>query len=129
MLPAIASSTAAVSRTERLTTPSVASPAQKSPKSGPAETRPRDGLSPTRPHSLAGIRIEPPPSLACPTATIRAATAAADPPLEPPVERVTSQGLRLGPKASGSVVALSPNSGVLVLPTLIKPAALNFAAR
>ena len=35
-----------------------------SPKSGASETRPRVGLSPTRPHADAGMRIEPPPSLA-----------------------------------------------------------------
>ena len=31
--------------------------------SGPPEIRPRVGLIPNRPHTLAGIRIEPPPSL------------------------------------------------------------------
>ena len=61
-------------------------PAHPSPASGPWLTRPRVGLSPTRPHSLAGMRIEPPPSLACATATMPLATAAADPPDEPPVE-------------------------------------------
>ena len=64
-----------------------------SPMSGPSEIRWRVGLSPTRPHSDAGIRIEPPPSLACATGTIPEATAAADPPLDPPVEREMSHGL------------------------------------
>ena len=68
------------------TTPSVVAPAHPSPVFGPCEILPRLGLSPTRPHSLAGTRIEPPPSLACATGTIPAATAAADPPDEPPVE-------------------------------------------
>ena len=45
-----------------------------------------------------------------------------DPPLEPPTMRVASQGLRVGPKVSGSVVGDSPSSGVLVLPTTTKPA-------
>ena len=71
--------------------------AATSPSSGARETRPRLGFSPTRPHSLAGMRIDPPPSLAWPIGTIPAATAAADPPLDPPVERVVSQGLRVGP--------------------------------
>jgi hypothetical protein len=31
------------------------------------DTRPRDGVSPNRPHCAAGIRIEPPPSVACAT--------------------------------------------------------------
>jgi hypothetical protein len=69
----------------------------KSPKSGASETRPRDGLRPTRPQALAGIRIEPPPSLAWAIGTMPAATAAAEPPLDPPVERFVSHGLRVGP--------------------------------
>ena len=68
-----------------------------SPHSGPSGTRARDGLSPTSPHSLAGMRMDPPPSLACPTGTMPDATAAADPPLDPPVERAVSHGLRVGP--------------------------------
>ncbi len=52
-------------------------------------TRPREVLSPTSPHTLAGMRIDPPPSLACAQpARGRAATAAAEPPLDPPGERV-----------------------------------------
>ena len=41
--------------------------------------------------------MDPPPSLAWPRGTMPDATAAAEPPLEPPVERAVSQGLRLGP--------------------------------
>ena len=59
--------------------------------------RPRDGLSPTSPHSDAGMRIDPPPSPAWAMGTIPDATVAAEPPLDPPVERVVSQGLRVGP--------------------------------
>src|SRR5215831_19106394 len=104
MRPAMASSSPAVSRTVRVTTPSHTRPLIDSPRSGPKEVRPRDGFRPTSPHSLAGMRIEPPPSLACAAATIPAATAAADPPLDPPVERAGSHGFRVGPYASGSVV-------------------------
>ena len=43
------------------------------------------------------MRIEPPPSLACATGTMPDATAAAEPPLEPPVEWSGLQGLRVGP--------------------------------
>jgi hypothetical protein len=68
------------------------------------------------------MRIEPPPSLACAIGTMPAATAAAEPPEEPPVVRRESQGLRLGPKAAGSVVGSRPNSGVLVLPQMTRPA-------
>ena len=108
------SSIAAVSRTDRVTTPSVVAPAQLSPSAGPWEIRPRLGLRPTSPHSLAGTRIEPPPSPACAIGTMPAATAAAEPPEDPPVEWSGSHGLRLGPNAAGSVVIVPPNSGVFV---------------
>ena len=52
---------------------------------GPIGTRPRLGFKPTRPHIAAGIRILPPPSLALADGTIPDATAAAAPPLDPPV--------------------------------------------
>jgi len=107
----------------RDTTCSPASPFHPSPASGPSETRPREVFSPTMPHALAGMRIEPPPSFACAAGTIPDATAAADPPLEPPGERVTSQGFFVGPYASASLVAVSPNSGVAVLPRNTSPAA------
>ena len=53
-----------------------------------ARSRPRLGLRPTRPQQAAGMRIEPPPSLPCATGTMPAATAAAEPPEEPPGVRV-----------------------------------------
>src|SRR2546428_1194926 len=104
-------------------------PAQLSPMSGPSEVRPRDGFSPTRPHSLAGTRIEPPPSFACAAGTMPEATAAADPPLEPPGERAVSHGFRVGPYASGSGVGAGPSSGVFVFPRKTKPAARERPAR
>src|SRR5262245_35296554 len=84
--------------------------------------RPRDGLSPTTPHAPAGLRIDPPPSPACAIAIMREATAAAEPPLEPPTMRSVFHGLRVGPKVSGSVVGDRPNSGGFVFPTKTKPA-------
>ena len=50
---------------------------------------------------LAGMRIEPPPSPACATGTMPLATAAAEPPLDPPalrvgVPRVARRAVRLG---------------------------------
>ena len=54
---------------------------------------------PTTPHSAAGWRIEPPVSEPSASGTNPAATAAADPPEEPPGTRLGSQGLRVGPKA------------------------------
>ena len=53
---------------------------------------------------LAGMRIEPPPSPACASGTMPDATAAPEPPLEPPGLRSTSHGFRVGPYAVGSVV-------------------------
>src|SRR3954464_5545959 len=101
-------------------------PAQPSPTSGPWLTLARVGLRPTRPHSLAGMRIEPPPSLACAAATMPDATAAAEPPPHPPVDRPGSHGFRLAPYDVGSVVGSVPSSGTFVRPMNTKPAARNF---
>ncbi len=60
-------------------------------------TRPKVGFSPTVPQKAAGMRIDPPVSLPMAANTISAATAAADPPLEPPAIRAVSQGLRTAP--------------------------------
>src|SRR6476619_2842846 len=107
----MASSTAAESRTDRVTTPWMVLPIHESALSGPSDTRARLGFSPTRPQLAAGMRMDPPPSLAWPTATKPAATAAADPPDEPPVERSRSHVLRAGPHAKASVVIVVPSSG------------------
>src|SRR5262249_60734233 len=73
------------------------------PGPGPEDPRPRVGLIPNSPHTLAGIRIEPPPSLPCANGSSPAETAAAAPPLEPPADRPVSQGQRAGGATSGSV--------------------------
>ncbi|CAB4985611.1 unannotated protein [freshwater metagenome] len=125
--PAITSRSAPESRTLRVRTPRITKPFQGSPSSGPSEMRPRLALSPTKPLALAGMRIDPPPSPAWPTATIPAATAAPDPPDDPPGPCARLHGLCVGPYASGSVVGCRPNSGVLVLPIAIIPAARIFA--
>src|ERR1700757_5172552 len=91
--PAVQSSMRAESRTLRLTTCPIDSPPHPSPASGAIDTLPRDGLSPNRPHFAAGIRIEPPPSVACATGRMPAETAAAAPPEEPPAEYSRCQGL------------------------------------
>src|SRR6185295_18910957 len=90
--------------------------------SGAPVTRPRLGLRPTSPQQLAGMRIDPPPSLACASGTMPAATAAAEPPDEPPVVCSVFHGLRLGPYAWGSVVGTRPCSGVFVRPMHTNPA-------
>src|SRR5437763_2515515 len=84
--------------------------------------RPRVGFSPTSPQNDAGFRIEPPPSLPVAMGTIPAATAVAEPPLEPAVLRVKSQGLRVAPVCRDTVKAARPNSEVVVRPRLMKPA-------
>ena len=91
--------------------------------------RPRVGFSPTRPQHEAGIRIEPPPSLPWASGSIPDATAAAAPPLEPPGVRFVSQGLRTGPKRRDSDTGRIPNSGMLVLPTITKPASRSRRTR
>ena len=57
--------------------------------------------------------------------TIRAATAAADPPLDPPGVRSSAHGLRVGPNAEFSVDDPIANSSQLVLPTMTAPAATS----
>ena len=116
-----------MSATVRVTTPWQAR--NDSPMAGPTEIRPRLGLSPTRPQQAAGMRIEPPPSLACASGTIPAATAAADPPLDPPGVRDRSHGLRVGPPKRGSVVGRIANSGRFVVPTITKPASRSRETR
>ena len=118
--PCTASSTSAVSRTERLTTSSTPRPV--SDRNGPVVMRPWEGFNPTSPEHEAGIRIEPPPSLAWAIGTMPEATAAAAPPEDPPGVREVSHGLRVGPKAIGSVTGRVPSSGLEVRPRVTSPA-------
>ena len=106
-----------------VSTPSTAR--KLSPVSGASEMRPRCGLRPTRPQHAAGIRVEPPPSLACAMGTMPAATAVAEPPDEPPLVRAGSQGLRVGPKRLVLVHGRMPHSGSVVEPTTTKPASFR----
>jgi hypothetical protein len=87
----------------------------------PATKRPRVSLRPIRPQLAAGTRIDPPPSLPCAKGTTPAATSAAEPPEEPPLECASFHGLRVGAPTSGSVVQLKPNSGIRVLPRTVQP--------
>lgn len=68
------------------------------------------------------MRMDPPPSLAPAAGAIPAATAAAEPPEDPPGVWPRFHGLRAGPNSTDSVMALAPNSGVLVLPKGTSPA-------
>ena len=92
---------------------------------GPTGILPRLGFNPINPVKLAGIRIDPPPSLAIAIGTIPLATALAAPPLDPPALRLISYGFEVTPHKLGSVIFLNPNSGVLVRPIITNPASSN----
>src|SRR5262249_59162302 len=92
-------------------------------------TRLRGVGAPTSPHSPPGIGTDPAPLGACTAATMPLATAATEPPDEPPVECPVCHGLRAGGKLSGSVVTVVPSSGTLVRPSGMKPAARRCPAR
>src|SRR5262245_51169665 len=71
---------------------------------------PNVGFNPTTPHADAGIRIDPPVSVPMDAHPMPAATAAPEPPLEPPGDRLGSCGLCTGPNADSSLVVPSANS-------------------
>ena len=85
-------------------------------------TRPYVGLIPTIPHRAAGCRIEPPVSVPRLSGTWYAATAAAEPPDDPPGTRPRSHGLDVGPNAECSAEEPIANSSMLVLPRITAPA-------
>src|SRR5438445_13902078 len=93
------------------------------PAAGYIGTRPNVGFRPTSPQKLAGMRIEPAPSEPSASGARPAATAAAPPPVEPPGVRVRSHGFRDSPNSGLSVEPRQANSGRLVRPTKIAPAA------
>src|SRR5262245_65859096 len=75
------------------------------------------------PQNAAGNRIEPLMSLPRSSHDIPLATAAHEPPLEPPGVRSRFHGLFVRPKTGLSVCGCDANGGVFVLPTTIAPAA------
>src|SRR5699024_12112469 len=79
-----ASKSRAVSVTERVMAKLPAAPCQERQSVGPVTIRPRVGFKPMVPVQEAGIRMEPPPSLAAARGRSPAATAAPAPPDEPP---------------------------------------------
>ena len=68
------------------------------------ESRPKVGFRPQTPQKAAGIRMEPLVSEPSARGANPAATAAAEPPDEPPASRAGSRGLRVTPKWLFSVV-------------------------
>lgn len=83
------------------------------------------GRMPTTPQHAAGIRTEPPVSVPSATGTMPAATAAAEPLLDPPDMCPNACGLRVGPVAARSPVGPFANSCVVVFPITIAPARLS----
>ena len=79
------------------------------------------------PLNEAGCRIDPPVSVPNAAKTSPAATAAAEPPEDPPGTRVRSHGFLVCLKPEFSVEEPIANSSRLVLPTLIEPAWFNFS--
>src|SRR5690348_2109085 len=68
------------------------------------------------------MRIEPPPSVPSASGQKRAASAAEEPPDEPPGVLRLFQGLRVIPVSGESVDPFQPNSGVVVFPIRTAPA-------
>src|SRR6476661_7649944 len=69
--------------------------------------------------------MEPPVSVPRARGASKAATAAAEPPPEPPGMRSRSHGLWVGPYAECSVEEPIANSSMLVLPRIGRPASLS----
>src|SRR5271165_2455382 len=60
--------------------------------------RPKVGFRPVTPQKDAGMRIDPPVSVPVAKGRMPAATAAPEPPLDPPGMRSVSHGFRTAPK-------------------------------
>src|SRR5215470_17053894 len=88
-------------------------------------TRSRLGLWENTPQKCAGARSEPPMSEPNSSGTNPAASAAAEPPDDPPGVRDRSQGLLVVPYTSLKLCQSDKFSGTLVLPSMIAPAALS----
>ena len=120
---------AAVSRTERVTTPSATTRTGCSLASLSVGIRSRVGLRPTSPLTAAGIRIDPPPSLAWAIGTTPAATIAAAPADEAPAVCAGFHGQRTGPRRGCSQVGRKPYSESRLLPSGTAPVARNIRAK
>src|SRR5689334_23201450 len=91
------------------------------------EMRPYVGFNPTTPHSAAGCRTDPPVSLPIAQTASPAATAAAEPPDDPPGTVSSPHGLCTGPKAEFSFEEPIANSSQFVLPARTAPASFSLA--
>ena len=96
------------------------------------EQRPYVGLHPTMPQNEAGVRIEPPVSDPVAAMHSPAATAAAEPPEDPPGIRNLSglvlslYGLRTAPYQLVRFAVPIANSSMLVLPSMTEPSSSSF---
>src|SRR5438067_10837791 len=79
---------------------------------------------PKVPQNDDGIRMDPPVSEPVANGTIPAATAAAEPPLDPPVILAASQGLHVRPCEENRFVPPRASSCWFVLPIISRPSAL-----
>src|ERR1700723_485836 len=86
------------------------------------DTRPYVGISAGMPQQAPGWRIEPPVSVPRAPTARPAATAAAEPPLDPPGTRSKATGFRTGPYAEFSLELPMANSSQFVLPRITAPA-------
>ncbi len=120
---------AAVSRTDRVSTPSLMIRTGMSRITLSWANRSRVGFNPTSPLTAAGIRIEPPPSLACAMGTTPAATKAPEPADDAPAVWSVFHGPRTGPSRGCSADPLKPNSESWVLPSGIRPVPRNIRAK
>src|SRR5271167_2248216 len=91
------------------------------------DTRPYVGIRAGMPQYAPGWRIEPPVSVPKAATASPAATAAAEPPLEPPGTRSRATGFRTGPYAEFSFELPMANSSQFVLPSKIAPASSSRA--
>src|SRR2546422_10548855 len=80
---------------------------------------------PTTPQKLAGLRIEPEVSPPVAAMSRPAASAAAEPLLEPPGVRDRSHGLFASGNAAPTLAPPKENSGSFILPTSTAPAVFN----
>ena len=88
---------------------------------GPRGMRPAVPFMPSRPLKAAGMRMDPPPSPPLAMGTSPPATAAAEPPDEPPAVRPCCQGLWVVPLSLVMETLSPPNSDAVVWPTGLAP--------
>src|ERR1700722_21019221 len=83
-------------------------------------------MTPTGPRHAEGIFIDPPVSVPNANGAAPIETDTAEPPLEPPADRIRSNGLRTGPKVRLFDVTPNASSCRFALPFIPAPAASSF---